>query len=306
MGLVEDVAAGEFAVRVVVHIAVGQAAVMVENPGGALGAKEFLNFGGGPYVKGAFAFFMGFGGVEDAVGVFGGEEAAERVGHVAEDVFEDGASGGCELRIGGDLKGFEVADGELGLIVKHLLEMRNEPAFVNGVPMEASAQVVVHAAAGHLAEGSEGHVESFFLNFPVGVAEEEIENSGTGELGGVPESSVVFVESAAVVEESAVQGGGIEACSIGDDCGVFTEFVKDIPAGFQQLGAAGAPGFGDLFEDRCEAGAAVAGIGGEVSAAKEGGAGGGKEDGHGPAAATGGGLDKEHVDAVNVRAFFAV
>src|ERR1017187_10103364 len=70
--------------------------------------------------------------------------------------------------------------------------------------------------------------------------------------------------------------------------------------------AVGEPGLGEGGEQGGEAGAAVAVIGREVGAPEEGLAVGGGEDGQGPAAGAGGGLDESHVDAVDVGTLFAI
>ena len=46
------------------------------------------------------------------------------------------------------------------VVVQHLLEVRDQPAGVHGVAREAAAHLVVHAAAGHGAQGVEAHPPS--------------------------------------------------------------------------------------------------------------------------------------------------
>ena len=93
---------------------------------------------------------------------------------------------------------------------------------------------------------------------------------------------------------------------VGFDAGVAEEFGGDGRGGFEDAGAVVDPGVGEVFQEGFEAGAAVAVLGGEVGAAKEGLAIGSKKDAHGPATAAGGGLDEHHVDAVDIGAFFAI
>ena len=65
--------------------------------------------------------------------------------------------------VAGDLERLQIGDGELALVVEHLLEVRDEPALVDRVAMEAAAELIVHAALGHLAQGQQHHVERFLV-----------------------------------------------------------------------------------------------------------------------------------------------
>ena len=48
---------------------------------------------------------------------------------------------------------------ELGVVVEHLLEMRHEPAIVDGVAGEAAAEVIVDAALGDVSQGEDDGVD---------------------------------------------------------------------------------------------------------------------------------------------------
>ena len=78
------------------------------------------------------------------------------------------------LPVARDLECFQVGDGELRLVVEHLLEMRHEPALVHRVAMEAAAELIVHAALGHLAQREQRHVERFLVFRARVIAEQEI------------------------------------------------------------------------------------------------------------------------------------
>src|SRR5690606_38015514 len=43
---------------------------------------------------------------------------------------------------------------EHGVVVKHLLEMRHEPAFIHRIAGEAAAQMIVDSALAHMIEGT--------------------------------------------------------------------------------------------------------------------------------------------------------
>ena len=164
---------------------------------GGIFAEEGDEFIEGEDVEGALAFFVRVGGIDDGVGVFGGEEAAVGVGQVAEDVLEDVAGDLRVEGVAGDLEGFEIGEGELGLIVEHFLEVGDEPVSVDGVAVEAAAELVVHAALGHFAQGEESHVEGFFLAGERVVAQEEVVGDGAGKLGGLAEAAEFCIKSAA-------------------------------------------------------------------------------------------------------------
>ena len=90
-GLIEDVLAGEFAVRIVSHVAAFGARRSDRQNHSRAGAGQRRDLLGGPDVERAFALESGCSGIDDAVGVFGGVEAAFRVAHVAQHVVEDAA-----------------------------------------------------------------------------------------------------------------------------------------------------------------------------------------------------------------------
>jgi len=49
----------------------------------------------------------------------------------------------------GDEKAVQVRTGQQRLVVQHLLEVGDEPEVVDGVAVEASTDLIVHAARGH-------------------------------------------------------------------------------------------------------------------------------------------------------------
>ena len=149
-------------------------------------------------------------GVGRAIGVLGRVEAAVGVGHVAQHVIEDAARGCGVLRVAGDLERFQVGDGELRLVVEHLLEVRHEPALVHRVAMEAAAELIVHAALGHLAQREQRHVERFLVLGARVVAQQEVVDRGARKLGRAAEAAQARVERAAEREEAAVQDGAID------------------------------------------------------------------------------------------------
>src|SRR4051794_37791162 len=94
--------------------------------------------------------------------------------HVAKDVIEDAASSACILLVTINLDSLEIRGCDLRLVVEHLLEVRNEPALIHGVAMEASGELVVDAALCHLAQSEEHHIRRFISPSALRIAEEEI------------------------------------------------------------------------------------------------------------------------------------
>src|SRR5580765_952792 len=88
-----------------------------------------------------------FGG--KAVGVFGGIEAPLRVRHVTPNVRQGVlCDSGIEL-VTRRLRGFEIREDQLRLVVQHLLEVRDTPVAIDRVSMKAAADVVAHASESH-------------------------------------------------------------------------------------------------------------------------------------------------------------
>src|SRR5258707_15149289 len=57
---------------------------------------------------------------------------------------------------------------EFGIVVGHFFEVRNEPALIHGVAMEAAGELAVDAAAGHFFERGFGNGEQMFVFFGSG------------------------------------------------------------------------------------------------------------------------------------------
>src|SRR5439155_610005 len=57
---------------------------------------------------------------------------------------------------------------QIGIVIRHLLEMRDDPTLVNRITMEASGKLVVNTAARHLLESGGEDVLQMFSNVHVG------------------------------------------------------------------------------------------------------------------------------------------
>ena len=307
-GLVQNVAAGEFLVRVARHVAAIGHAVPVAEPLGRGSGHHGADFVGAPDVEGALALDGRVVGIDYAIGVFGGEEGAVPVGHIAQDVIEDATRGGGVGGVAGNLKRFQVGGGELTLVVEHLLEVRHEPALVHGIAVKAAAQLIVHAALGHFPQSEQGGVEGFAVAGAGVEAHEEIEHRGAGEFGRAAEAAVVAVEGAAENLEAAIEQGIVDGRGAGGrrDLGMLAQLLDDVARRCDNLRAIVAPGLGDLAQNGGKAGAPIAILRRKIGAAEEWLQFRREPHRHGPAAGPGGGLHEGHVDAVDVGALFAV
>jgi hypothetical protein len=93
-----------------------------------------------------------------AVRVLARIEGAGRVGHFAEDVVESLFGHAAVFRVSRRLPCFDIGRCEQGIVVEHLLEVRDEPALVGAVAVEAAADLVANAPRGHVVQRLPNHV----------------------------------------------------------------------------------------------------------------------------------------------------
>ena len=184
-------------------VAVGAYAVEGGADVGVAVAEHGAQFLERPDVVSALALLaVGVGG--GGVGILGGVEAAVRGGEGrAGEVGGQVVDGAEHLRVVRQEEGVEVDVQQLGLVGEHLLEVRQAPVGGDGVAGEAVPDLVAEAAAGHLAQGGDGHggrVGAFVLADdvfdgvgPLAESEEEGELRRGGEFGGEAEAAVDFV-----------------------------------------------------------------------------------------------------------------
>src|SRR5439155_4363449 len=148
-----------------------------------------------------------------AVGIFGGKKSAFLRGHVAADVIENVAGDCFILPISRDLVSVEIRDGELRLVIKHFFKVRHVPVTIDGVAVKATADVIVHAAGGHFAQGESRHFERLFASITLGIASveprKEIQRDGTRKFRGVTESAFLWIVTAIELLVSGVQNFSI-------------------------------------------------------------------------------------------------
>ena len=114
-----------------------------------LGAEDRAQFGGPPDVELSF-FALAVGVQRRRQPAFAGPQLAQ---HPVARLFRHPAG---QLRAG-PAPQVRVDASQQGVVVEHLLEVRDHPAGVDRVPGEPAAELVVHAAAGHRLAGALGH-----------------------------------------------------------------------------------------------------------------------------------------------------
>ena len=149
------------------------------------------------------------------------------------------------------------------------------------------------------------------------VAQAQLDELGLGELRGGAEPAPPASKRAASSATAAARSAAASSAGVGAVRGARRtrspgSVVRRLDGVGQRVGllldlvAPVAPGVVDGVEDPAEAGHAVAVAGREVGAAEERPAVGGEEHRHRPAAAAGHGLDRLHVDGVDVGTLLAV
>ncbi len=99
--------------------------------------------------------------------------------------------------VAGDLVGAQIIAQQAGIIVRHLLEVRNNPALVHRVAVEAAADLVVNTAPSHALERRrDDRQQPLLAGFEVRV-EQQVERAGVRELGRGAESAILRIEPAA-------------------------------------------------------------------------------------------------------------
>ena len=241
-----------------------------------------------------------------AVGVLGRVESAVRVAHLAQDVVQNALGDFCVGRVARGLVSVCVQPGEKRVVVEHLLEVGNQPECVCGVPVKASANLVVHASGGHLVEGQFEHLERERHTSPMIEAEKEFESLRLGELWLKTEAAGSVVELVSQLIERGSQNGISERFDTSARGETLVNPVNELSSTGQHIGAAVPEDIRHCFQDTGKRGQTAPVLGREVGAAVERRAVRSEEDGHGPSAVSCHRLDSSHVNGIHVRALFAV
>ena len=282
-------------------------------PFGGHGSQPRAHRGGhlgrGPHVE---ATLLALG-----VGVLGGAQPAPRGAELGEHV-ADGLLDDLEpARLTGHLPGVQVGAHQPGLVVEHLLEVRHGPRVVGGVTGEPTSDVVVDPARGHGPEGGARHGERRLLS--------RWRDGGAGTApptgpGGTWARARIRPRRSRSARRArrrrtppapvpAPRGRGSRPGTDGEVVGQAGATVDGVGQGVGlsvDLVAAVVPDVVHGVEHPAEARHAVEVARGEVGPAEEGTAVGREEHRHRPPTATGHGLDRLHVDGVDVGTLLTV
>ena len=87
--------------------------------------------------------------LDKAVCILGRIESTLRRCHLSQHVTEDIANDFGMSLFPGHLPGFQIGDGQLGLIIEHFLEMRHVPLPVDRVTVKAPSEMVMDSTRSH-------------------------------------------------------------------------------------------------------------------------------------------------------------
>src|SRR5258706_9876885 len=105
-----------------------------------------------PKIKGSFLSFT--------VGVFRREKSSARVTHISKKIGKGISNHIGKKRIFCYLKTLRVNRDKLSVVIKHFLEVGNNPFFIGGVTRKPSTQLVIQSSFGHLSQRQGHHVKS--------------------------------------------------------------------------------------------------------------------------------------------------
>src|SRR4029077_884091 len=99
---------------------------------------------------------------------------------------------------------------QLGIVVGHLLEVRDAPAFVHRVTMKAASNLIVHAAERHALESALGDMQEMRVARGLMALEQQIHSARVGKLGRLAEAAMLLVEKMERGFNDCVNGSRIE------------------------------------------------------------------------------------------------
>ena len=172
--------------------------------------------------------------------------------------------------------------------------------------MEATAELVVDAAASHAAQGVKDHVQIALVAAAVVCAQEQVEGRGVRKFGRLTDAAVVRVVGPGECVGGVERQGRRRRCGAGRLCVGLLQGRHHLLDGALHVLVLFAVGLGDGEQQAREARHPVAVLRREVRPAVERLALGSQEDGHRPAAVTGEHLHRVHVDVVDVGPLLAV
>ena len=264
---------------------------------GIVSAQHRADFSFGPDVELALDTF--------AVGVEAGRECAALGAHFAPDPGDDIGGGSAEDIFSGlrESEGEEVE--QLGIVVEHFLEMRDQPSLVNRIAGKAATQMVMDAARPDASERQQHEVVETRFAHPVAGAPEQLEQRRVGEFRRSLDAAVDHIHHFGQARRIAVDERQRDLARCRRAFGIAESVAQRFDIGPDALGMRMVD-VGDLLQNRAEARPSITGLLGEIGAAPERLAVRRQKHRQRPAARLTHRMQRGHVDLVDVRALFAI
>jgi len=141
------------------------------------------------------------------VRVHGGVERPFGSPQRPEQILEDRTCSVTPLGVSRHLPGCQVHVRELGVVVQHLLEMRDLPCGVGRVTMETATQLIPDSTAHHPSECLLHHHEGGRCSGPPMVSQQKLETRRHGELRSASKAAVLSIERTEIAREGRVEHG---------------------------------------------------------------------------------------------------
>ena len=213
--------------------------------------------------------------VERVVRVLAGIKAAVHlIGKHFVDPADDALCCFAKQWIQSDLPAVQIVPQELGIVVAHFLEMRNQPALVDRIAMKTAGELVVDAAPRHFFErGFRDRKQVLFFSASGGgllvALQNQIDGRGVRKLRRIAEATVLDVELLCDRANLRIDYAGIKVRSrAGEDFGL-RDGIGDGVGGAFEVGALVLIGIGDGEEHAAKTWPPHLIFGREIGAAEE-------------------------------------
>ena len=167
------------------------------------------------------------------------------------------------------LEGMHIVLQQLRVVIQHLLEVRHHPGLVNGVAMEAPAQVVVDATQSHLLQRHRGRFSGRMVAGARGYIEQQVDGRRMGKLGLRTKAPIVAVELLQRRRHHLVDDAHAQVTRAASKVLVVFDGLHHGAGRLHDLLAASLPCVDHAAQHTLEAGTAVAVVPGKIGSSKK-------------------------------------